>query len=270
MYFAAKRYEFRTKHQPRSTGFALILSLGFATHATSVWAQWAVVDNANLISNQQGFAAQLAKTVEQYGKQIQQYEKQIQQYTTQLQQYAQMLSSIKGLSTGMSLTPNQLERIGDPGSLIQTNCAGTSGGGLLAGVLKSLGSIANQSITHSQQQICATIVTTQIDKYNKTVDMLNEMNNYSAMFQKVQKVGLAVSTMADSGRANNQAQVYSSALATQMANWQAQMLADDAIIKTLQDQQAILAKVALNGGNGSMLGDALPDATFKTAISNIQ
>lgn len=270
MYSAAKRQIFRTKYLPRSTGFALILSLGIATHATSAWAQWEVVDHSNLISNKMGFAAQLAKTVEQYGKQIQQYEKQIQQYTTQLQQYAQMLSSIKGLRTGMSLTPNKLEHIGDPGSLIQANCAGASGGGLLGGVLENLGSIANQSITQSQRQICAQIVTTQIDKYNKTVDMLSQMNNYSTMFQKVQQVELAVSTMADSGRANNQAQVYSGALATQMANWQAQMQADDAIIKTLQDQQAILAKVALNGGNGSMLGDALPDATFQTAISNIQ
>ncbi|WP_329743305.1 hypothetical protein [Dyella sp. A6] len=249
--------------RPRRLKLYVALTLALTMYATTSWAQWAVVDAGNIANNKLGFATQLAKTVEQY-------QKQIQQYTTQLQQYSQMLSSIKGLNIGMSLTPNQLTPISDPNSLVQANCAGGSSGGLLGSVLNSLGSIANQSITQSQQQICAKIVLTKIDKYNKTVDMLDQVNKYSNTFQQVQQTGQSIDTMADSGRANNQAQVYSSALNTQMANWQAQMQADDAIIRTLEDQQSMLANIALNGGNGSMLDSALPNVTFQTAISNIQ
>lgn len=238
----------------RKTGLALALSLACGLFATSASAQWAVIDSSNIETNLAGFAKQLAQTV--------------QQYQTELQEYAQMQSSIAGLSTGMSLTPNQLQPIPDATSLIQANCAGASGSsGLMGNIMNSLSSLMTQSITQSQQQICAQIVNTEVDKYNKTVAMLNQMNTYSNMFQQVQQVGQSISTFADSGRANNQAQTYSDALTTEMSNWQAQMQADDAIIKTLQEQQGILARVALNGNNGSILSDALPDTTFQNAIS---
>ncbi|RDS83376.1 hypothetical protein [Dyella psychrodurans] len=251
----------KTMQKKRCSGvgkvrIALVISCGVGVFSGSASAQWAVIDMTNIQTNVAGFAKQLAQTV--------------QQYQTELQQYAQLLSSVQGLNTGMSLLPNQLQPISDPNSLIQANCSGASGNGLLGNVMNNLTSFMTQSITQSQQQICAQIVSTEVDKYNKTVAMLNQMNTYNTMFQQVQQVGQAVSTLADSGRANNQAQVYSSALATQMSNWQAQMQADDAVIKTLEEQQMILARVALNGSNGSILSDAMPDSTFQNVMSGIQ
>ena len=239
----------------RKTGLALALSLACGLFATSASAQWAVIDNASISSNSTNFLNQLNQTVKQW--------------QTELQEYAQMQSSIAGLSTGMSLTPNQLQPVPDATSLIQANCAGGSGSGLTGNIMNSLSSLMTQSITQSQQQICAQIVSTEVDKYNKTVAMLNQMNTYSNMFQQVQQVGQSISTFADSGRANNQAQTYSNALTTEMSNWQAQMKADDAIINTLQEQQGILARVALSGSNGSILSGALPDSTFQNVMSGI-
>jgi hypothetical protein len=185
-------------------------------------------------------------------------------------EYSQLVSSISGLSTGLSLAPNQLQQISDPSSLIQANCQGSQSSGLLGSLMSSLSSLNTQSITASQQQICAQIITTQVDKYNKTVALLTDMGQYSGMFQQVQGVNQAVSTLADSGRANNQTQVYSSALTTEMSNWHAQMQADDAIISTLQAQQNMLARQALNGGGGSMLSGALSDNSFQSAVNGIQ
>lgn len=240
----------------RKTGLALLLSLACGLFGGTAYAQWLVYDATNNTTNQAGFLKQLQQTV--------------QQYQQQLLEYQQLLSQITGLNTNMSLLPNQLQPIGDPSSLISANCSGASGGGVLGTVMNSVTSLFSQPISQAQQQICAQIVTTEIDKYNKTVTMLNEMGNYNSMFQQLQQVGQSISTLADSGRANNQAQVYSSALSTEMSNWQAQMQADDAIINTLQQQQQILARVALNGTNNSILSDALPDTTFQAVMATMQ
>lgn len=239
----------------------LILALAVACglFVSGANAQVIVVDPTSISANESGFASQLAKTVEEYAKQIQQYE-------TQLNQYAQMLSSIEGLSSGMSLLPTQLQQITDSNSLIQANCPGATGGGILGGLMNSLASLTGQSIVDSQKQICAQIVTTQIDKYNKTVVLLNQMTTYADQFKQVEQILASVSTQADAGRAANQAADYNNALNTQVNNWQAEVKADDAIISTLQAQQDLLAKKAMRGGN-TILGNLVQAGALKAAFT---
>lgn len=240
----------------------IVLAIGLGLFAGGASAQWAVVDAGNIATNEQGFASQLAKTIEQYTTQLK-------EYATQLQQYQQMLSSIQGLSSGMSLAPNTLQHA-DAGPLIQAKCASSSGSGIVGNVMSSLTSLLSQPLSDSQQQLCVQITTTQVDKYNKTVDMLGKLHSYSDMFSQVEKVAQSISTVADAGRASNQAQDYNNALTTEMANWEAQMRADDSIIKTLEDQQSILSHIALNGSNNSVLGDALPNSIFQSAIGGVE
>jgi hypothetical protein len=241
----------KTSLQPRlrKMGLALFLSSACGLFASSANAQWAVYDAT---TNSTAYTGLLNN---------------LQQLQTE---YAQLVSSINGLSTGLSLVPNQLQQISDPSSLIQANCQSSSGSGIAGIAMNALSSLNSQSITATQQQICATIVTTEVDKYNKTVAVLNDMGQYNTMFQQVQQVNQAVQTLADNGRANNQTQVYSSAVTTEMSNWHAQMEADDAIISTLQQQQDMLSRVSLNGGGGGMLSTSLPDTSFQSVIGNIQ
>jgi hypothetical protein len=239
----------------RKTGLALFLSLAGSLFASSASAQSAGAGPGVVVydptTNETAYGGLLSN---------------LNQLKTE---YQELTSTISGLSTGLSLAPNQLQQISDPSSLIQANCQGASGGGLLGGLMNTLSSLNSQSITASQQQICAQIITTQVDKYNKTVAVLTDMGQYSGMFQNVQNVNQTVNTLADSGRANNQTQVYNSALTTEISNWHAQMEADDAIINTLQAQQNMLARIALNGGGGSMLGQAMDDTQFQNVIGGI-
>jgi len=233
----------------RKTALALFLSSACGLFANAANAQWAVYDATTNSTAYQGLLSNL------------------QQLQTE---YTQLVSSINGLSTGMSLVPNQLQQISDPSSLISANCQSSSGGGITGIAMNALSSLNSQSITASQQQICATIITTQVDKYNKTVALLNDMGQYNTLFQQIQQVNQAVNTLADAGRANNQTQVYTTAMNTEMSNWHAQMEADDAIISTLQQQQDMLSRVSLNGGGGGMLSSSLPDSNFQNVIGGIQ
>lgn len=224
----------------RRTGIALIL--GFA--ASSASAQWAVIDEANLANNQAGFYAQLQQT--------------IQQLLTEKQQLEQLMSKITGLHLGIDLGKQSLQPLsdGERDNLIQMNCQ-SSTGGLIGSAVSALTSLASHSIRDSQQQICAQIVMAQVDKYNITVGMLNKVHQYNTVFDQVSGIIDSVDTLADAGRATTQTQTYSNALTTEMANWRAQMEADDAIIRTLEDQQSMLARAALNGGGGGGTGGSL-------------
>lgn len=247
------------RKNPRRYRLALAIAFGCTLLAGGVSAQVVVVDPGSIASNEQGFATQLAKTIEQYAKQIQQYE-------TQLQQYQQMLSSIQSLSNGLSLAPNQLQHVTNTESLIQGKCSNASSpASLVSSVMNSMSSLMTQSITQTQQMLCGQIVTTQIHKYNTTVDMLNKLNGYSNQFQQVEGIARSISTVADSGRAATQVEKYSSAVTTEMGHWQAQMKADDAVIETLQNQQSILGHIALKG-NSTALGNVVQATTFARAF----
>ena len=250
----------------RKTGLAIGLLLACGVFAGNACAQWAVIDAGNIATNQQGFATQLAKTIEQYKQQIEQYTTQLQQYQTQLQQYQQMLSSIQNIPNSLSLAPNQLQQVTDTQSLIQGKCSSTSGpGGVVSSIMNSMSSLMTQSIAQTQQMLCGQIVTTQIKKYNETVVMLNKIQGYGSQFQQLDGLMGTGSTQADAERASTQVVKYSSAVATDMGNWQTQMNADDAVISTLQNQQSILGHIALNGSS-TTLGNVIQATTFAGAF----
>ena len=262
-----------SKPQPRRLSgvkMLVILPLACAVYAGGVSAQVLVHDQGNITTNQAGFQSQLAKTIDQYKQQIEQYAKQVQQYETQLQQYQQMLSSIQNLSNGLSLAPNQLQHITDMQPLIDGACsnAASSAGlasSLVSSLMNSMGSLMSKPITQTQQQICAQIVTTQVEKYNSTVDMLNNLNQYGNQFQQLDNLLQGNPTQADAERAAAQVEKYHSAVTTQMSDWFASMKADDAIISTLQGQQSILGRAALSG-KPTPLGTVIQAATFATAF----
>ncbi|RQR79127.1 hypothetical protein DIE11_17135 [Burkholderia sp. Bp9012] len=216
-----------------------------------------VSDPVNTSTNDAGFAAQLAKTVEQYAIQIK-------QFANEVSQYEQMLSSIEGLRSGLSLMPNQLQQITDESSYIEASCPGGSGG-IMDTLTSSITSIMGGSIAQQQQIVCANIVHVQIDKYNKTVLVMNQLNDFSSKFTQIENTLAGVTTMADTGRAANQAADYHNAVSTQMSDWQAQMQADDARIGALQSIQDALAKKALRGSN-TVLGNLVQAAALKGAF----
>lgn len=243
-----------------------VLSLACVVYAGGASAQVLVHDQGVITGNQEGFQSQLAKTVSQYEKQIQQFKTQVDQYTTQLQQYEQMLTSIMNISNNLSLAPNQLQEVTDIDPLIQGKCSGAAGvGSLVSSVMNSMSSLMTQSITETQKMICAQIVTTQVHKYNQTIEMLNKLQGYSAHFKVIDDALTTNDKSGDREQVTAQAANYNNAVATDMGNWKAQMEADDAVISTLENQQSILGHVALKGSS-TVLGNVIQATTFAAAF----
>lgn len=252
--------------QPRLHKIALSLAL-LGLWATSTHAQVLVTDTAAISTTEEGFKSQLAQTLAQYSRQGLQYAKQLDQYYQEVEQYKQLLMTVKGLGANISLTSNKLETIKDPSELIDQNCPGTSGGSVVGTLVTSFASTLtlNKPITESQQQICANIVTLQVDEYNRTVAILDQLVQYGGTLQKLNKLANEVSTLGTATGATTQAANFSAITAQAMHDWQTAVAGDEAVIKALSEQQRILGKVALRGSN-TVLGTVVQAAALKTAF----
>lgn len=235
------------------------LSLLTCVFANTSHAQVFVTDKLSIAGNKASSAAQLAKTVDQYTKQIEQYQ-------TQLNQYEQILTSVQGLATGgITLTSGRLTPINDASNLIQQTCPGANGGGILGDMTSIVTSSFSQSITANQQNICAQIVLAQVHKYNATVKVVNDTQQFGQELQQITKGLGSMTTQGDSDRVAANAGAHSDQISSEMVDWQGQMAKDDAVIATLQQQQGILAKVALNGSN-TILGNVVQAGAFAAAF----
>jgi hypothetical protein len=251
---------------PRVRQTTLTLALIAGVFASGAQAQVLVTDATAISTAQEGFKSQLAQTVEQYTKQGMQYAKQIEQYQQQILQYEQILTSIQSLATGgITLTSGKLTPINDASNLIQQSCPGANGGGILGSMTSIVSSSFSSSVTKNQQNICAQIVLAQVDKYNKTVKVVNDTQQFGQELQQITASLKKMTTQGDSDRVSANTAAHSEQLAWEMQDWQSQMKKDDAVIATLQQQQGILAKIALNGSN-TILGNVVQAAAFAKAF----
>jgi hypothetical protein len=235
----------------RRTGLSLGLGLAFITifFGSTVSAQVVVVNPTGEAKNVFGFAAQLAKTVSQLQQEVAQYE--------------QLLNTVEGLGTNISFTPNQLQPISDYSSLIDQNCPSGTSGSIASSLVTSIASTISptQSLAASQQQLCAQITMVQIDEYNKTVDIANQLGGLGGTLQKLNQLANEVNSLGTSAGATTQAETYTATVSSAMNDWQIKVAGDDKLIAALQQQQGILARVAMRGQN-TPLGNVIQAGTL--------
>lgn len=241
---------------------ALTLAVIASLFAGASSAQVLVTDTAAISTAEEGYKSQLAKTVEQYTKQLD-------QYRTQIQQYEQMVMQVQGLGTNISLGSSNLQRVEDAetAKLVDQRCPSPDGGSVIGNLVTTMASsfAASDRIVDSQQKICANIVMLQVDKYNRSVDVINELNKYGGTVQKLNMLANAVNNVGNASNAAAQAQTVSATMAKKVSDWQLAIQGDDNLIKALNDQQGILASVALNGKPG-IGGQLIQGAAFALAF----
>ncbi|SFR90110.1 hypothetical protein SAMN05216570_0456 [Dyella sp. OK004] len=230
----------------RKAGAALAVLLVTSVLTGQVHAQWHVIDESSIASNEKGQAEQLAQMVQQYGQMITQYEA--------------LLTSLKSLNLNIIPTNNQLQLINDPSSQVQQACPGSSSvPGMVAGALGIDTSMIDGEIVTQQRSICTKIVLLQVDKYNTVAKMLNHMNDYFAGLNQLastadKTIGAITNAVGDRQALQNQTTQTQASLSTEMANVEQHLRAVDATISALKDQQSLLANVALKGSNSGGLG----------------
>lgn len=248
----------------RKTNCTLGALFALGLFAAAVDAQIIVVNPIETAANELGFSAQLAKSVEQYASQLKQYTTQLAQYKQAIDQYTQILMTVEGLGTNISFTSNKLKPITDYAGYIDQNCPSGASGSIVSSILNAaISSIsASQSIRESQHQICAQMTLVQIDQYNKTIEISNTLDTYGGTLQKLNKLANQIDSLGSASGATTQAETYSATVGFAMTHWQAQMAGDKNLLEALEQQQNVLAKVALRG-KSTILGNVVQAATLE-------
>lgn len=247
---------------------AMTLAL-MGTLASFVHAQVLVTDVGTIAAVQEGAQSQLAQALARYTKQGLQYTNDLARYATLVQQLENMMTSIENLGTGISIAPKTLQPLTDVETdwLVQQHCSVSSSGiigNILSGVMSMLQSAESQSIAARQQTICVATVLVTVDKYNITANALRELTLQASTVQNFQNVVNSITTLGKAESANAQAQAFLVNLNTSNATWERQIQADDAMIASLEEQQSILANIALKGR--SAVGEIVQGAAFAAAF----
>lgn len=246
----------------------VVISLSLASWLAAGVAAAQVVVTAPILEGAQTSSNVTQGT--QLAKQLLQLEQQIQSYATQLEQLRNILTRIQSLGSNISMTSKSLQPLDGTQSdkLVEQACPGpgVSLGGVVSGVISGLlGNSSNQPITERQQLICKQIVLLQIDEYNITAEALGELTLQQSTVQKLSDIVNSISTMGESSSASSQAQQFMSQLQAASDTWKKQVEADESMIATLQQQQAVLSRVALHGSN-TVLGDIVQAGAFALAF----
>jgi len=209
-----------------------------------------------------------ASTAASYARQALQLEQEVQSAANTYAQLQNILMQAQNLGTNISLVSTPLTQISDSSQIVASACPG-AGGGIVGDVLTALSSAlsANEPVTTRQQMICAQIVTYQVDEYNKTVVALNAVGQFSSTtLTKINNLITSVDTLGKTSNAQAQAQSIQLNLEAAMKTWETQVQSDEYMIKALQHQQGVLAKVAMNGSN-TILGNVIQASALKLAFT---
>lgn len=256
------------RRPPHRRGAMLAAAVAGLLGAGCVNAQVLVHDPGAVISNEHGFAAQLAQTVDQYAKQVEQYATQLEQLSVQYQQFTNLLVTLGNLPNALTMPGGPIPHL-DASALAPMRC-GASGGSIPGGLMASLASAFESSYLTAQRQICRKLVEIEIEKYNSTADMLDRIKGpggYAELARKLEAMREALGRLAngDLGSINNQATRNMANLNAEMYNWQAGIAGYDAMLKSLEDLQSTLANNALNG-RPTLLGTGIQAAALAAAL----
>lgn len=262
---SAMNYSFQRRLRKLAVSAALVLSAGMI--ASPSQAQWLVQDNTSI-----------GKSVEEFIKQAERWQSTIQQYQQEVAHFQQMLNTFQNLPSLLGgLTANTLKPMSDAdkASLIQQNCPGASGTGIVQQVLSATGLTAptfGQNIAASQQQICAQMTELQVEQYNDTIDQINRLDGYITQMNAIEGMrgGISEGDPNSIGKlqgVTDQAERTKGAMEAEMQSYSRKIEAKRVAIQTLQSQQSMLATVALKG-KPSLTGQLVQAAAFAAAFSN--
>jgi hypothetical protein len=203
----------------------------------------------------------------------------LEKWATQLQNWQAMASRFNPSAITMALNGTQLKKLdfGDEAKFIEQSCPGSNISISLSGLINTaLSSIINSGVTDdipkSQLKLCYLIAKLQVDKYNRTVDIVAQINGYAGQVKNLQELfnnlsdtiaTLTGKPLADITNKMQITQQNMSNMQDMMETYKSSMKADDEAIASLQAMQNNLGRIALRG-KPTPIGQAVELVTFKS------
>lgn len=243
----------------------LVAGLMFATVVAAGGASAAgipVIDVSNLsqnIMNQINTYSARFQDVAEYGQNATRWMSTLNHYRQQLIQIQGIMSNV-GLPQGQSITKV------DADYLVAERCNGGQGGFSFASLTQQFHLDSAGDLIQQQRQICANIQRMQNAKFNYTIDFFKD---YAPKLQdELTRLGGQRNASNDQGNiaaSDNDALRVSNDVDIKFQTWQANLQAYDSYIASMQENQRVLAKVALKGKEG-LLGTLVKTTALEAAL----
>lgn len=209
----------------------------------------------------------VGKQIAEYAEQAKRWGETLAQYQRQIAAYQQMVSTVSGLSIQTLLPQQPLQRL-DEGRLVEQACPGS--GNIFNDVLSAVTGVnLNGQILQNSQRLCVMTTQLKVRMYNESVERANRLIVYDGGLKKVINFIDSLTGSANSN-GNTQRLILETSqkdaqLKVEMENYAANMASYATLLKTLEDQQSILARISLKG-KPSLLGSVTQAAAFATAF----
>lgn len=209
----------------------------------------------------------VGKQIAEYAEQARRWGETLAQYQRQIAAYQQMVSTISGLSIQSLLPQQPLQRL-DEERLAEQACPGA--GSMVSDVLSAVTGVdLNGPVLQNSQRLCVMTIKLKVKMYNESVERANRLNVYDSGLKRVLS-HIDSLTGSASSNGNTQRLILETAqkeaqLKVEMENYAANMASYQTLLKTLEDQQSVLARVSLRG-KASLLGNVTQAATFAAAF----
>lgn len=238
-------------------GALLTLALFAGAMAGSANAQQVVHDPTAFVQQLRQIAADAAE-----------FKKSAMRWTETASHYQQQLIRLQRLNFGQAqMTDTFPARPAD--YAMEDTCPGE--GGIkeqLAGALRLAMPKLDGNVINEQLSVCQRLVYARNMKYNESVQMLRTLLVRNQEFKQLElqrdKAGTSQGGLAAN---DNEAQRFMLRTSMELDYWQARMKAYDDYVEALQLDQARLAKRALNGNKGSILGKVVQAGILAAAVS---
>lgn len=243
-----------SKTRPWSMAVLLIASLA----ATDASAQLLVEDPVNLTAQLQ----QIAKDAAEFGNQAKRWSDTYNHYQQQLIKVQRLNFNSSQMADTFPLRPD------DYG--MEDMCPGDGGGvrERMTGLLRQIAPKMDGNIVEEQKSICQRMVLAENAKYNESVRMLKTLIQRNQQFQLIEAQRDDANSSQGALAANdNEAQRFMVRTTMDLDYWQARMKAYNDYIESLKWDQSRLAKRALQGNRGSLMGQVVQAAALKAALS---
>lgn len=201
-----------------------------------------------------------------YGQVITEYYERYEHYQKQVASMQAQISSAQNMLLSLGIKPGQQLQEVPANHLVKERCGNPPFS--LAGLLGKIASPSATGNIREQQQIyCAGIQMMHNRKYNETVKFLGEnLQHMENDITEMQNRNKTYTTDGDNNKGDQNADAVMAKMEARYKNWETQMLAYDNYIKALENNQRILAQMALKG-KGDAIGKLVQTATLQTALS---
>ena len=235
----------------------ILLAIAALGHLAGATAQEVIVNDVK----------SMAKQIQEYAEQAKRWSDTLAQYQKQIAAFQQMVSTISGLSIQSLLPQQPLQKL-DESKLAEQACPGS--GNMVSDVLSAVTGIdLTGPVVQNAQRLCVMTTKLKVKMYNESIEKANRLQVYDSGLKKVVNL---ISSLTGSSNSNGNTQrlileaTQSDAqLKVEMENYAANMEAYTTLLRTLENQQSILAKASLKG-KASPLGTVIQAGALAAAF----